>query len=63
MNASAPPQRFDGHAERSAAAPARVDAGERRWVDPPEVDSCHTVWIQLHEDLLATLGIPRGSDG
>ena len=25
-------------------------------------DSCHTVWIQFHEDLLATLGIPRGTD-
>jgi hypothetical protein len=22
----------------------------------------HAVWIQFHEDLLATLGIPRGSD-
>lgn len=55
-------QRFDGYADRYSAALAKVDAGERRWVDAPEVDSCHTVWIQLHEDLLATLGIPRGSD-
>ena len=55
-------QRFDGYADRYTAALAKVDAGERRWVDDPEVDSCHTVWIQLHEDLLATLGIPRGSD-
>jgi hypothetical protein len=23
-------------------------------------DSCHLVWIQLHEDLLATLGLERG---
>lgn len=56
-------QRFDGYADRYSAALAKVDAGERRWVDAPDVDSCHTVWIQLHEDLLATLGIPRGSDG
>jgi hypothetical protein len=56
-------QRFDGYADRYSAALARVDSGERRWVDAPGVDSCHTVWIQLHEDLLATLGIPRGSDG
>lgn len=40
-----------------------LDAGQRRWVDAPELDSCHTVWIQFHEDLLATLGIPRGSEG
>lgn len=55
-------QRFDGYAERYSSALARVDAGQRRWVDAPELDSCHTVWIQFHEDLLATLGIPRGSD-
>jgi hypothetical protein len=60
---SAALQRFDGYAERYAAALARVESGERRWVDAPEVDSCHTVWIQLHEDLLATLGIVRGTDG
>jgi hypothetical protein len=55
-------QRLDGYADRYSTALARVDAGERRWVDAPEVDSCHTVWIQLHEDLLATVGKRRGSD-
>jgi len=55
-------QRFDGYAERYSSALAHVDAGQRRWVDAPDLDSCHTVWIQFHEDLLATLGIPRGSD-
>lgn len=55
-------QRFDGYSARYSSALAKVDAGQRRWVDSPDIDSCHTVWIQLHEDLLATLGIPRGSD-
>ncbi len=55
-------RRFDGYADRYSAALARVNAGQRRWIDDPEVDSCHTVWIQLHEDLLATLGLPRGTD-
>jgi hypothetical protein len=55
-------QRFDGYADRYSSALAKVEAGERRWVDAPDHDSCHTVWIQFHEDLLATLGIPRGSD-
>jgi hypothetical protein len=54
--------RFDGYADRYSTALAKVDSGQRRWVDAPDVDSCHTVWIQLHEDLLASLGIPRGSD-
>ena len=55
-------RRFDGYAARYSAALARIDAGQRRWVDSPEMDSCHTVWIQFHEDLLGTLGLVRGSD-
>jgi len=51
--------RFGGYADRFAAALARVDQGERKWVDEPRIDSCHTVWFELHEDLLATLGLAR----
>lgn len=54
--------RFAGYADRYAAAVARVDAGERSWVDGLGRDSCHTVWFELHEDLLATLGIDRGAE-
>ncbi|MDQ1375434.1 MAG: hypothetical protein QOJ09_2772, partial [Actinomycetota bacterium] len=28
----------------------------------PLIDSYHTVWFELHEDLLSTLGIERGSE-
>jgi hypothetical protein len=28
-------------------------------VDRTDVDSCHRVWFELHEDLVATLGIDR----
>jgi hypothetical protein len=56
-------QRFAGYGDRYSSALTKVDAGQRRWVDAPEIDSCHTVWMQFHEDLLATLGILRGSDG
>jgi hypothetical protein len=55
-------QRFDGYATRFSAALAEVNSARPRWIDAPDIDSCHTVWIQLHEDLLATLGIPRGTD-
>lgn len=55
--------RFDGHTQRHAAALARVRAGQHAWLDAPDRASCQLVWIQFHEDLLATLGIPRGSDG
>lgn len=54
--------RFGGYAERFDAALAKVNSGRREWVDSAELDSLHTVWIQFHEDLIATLGIPRGAD-
>ncbi len=54
--------RFDGYADRYAAALGQVGQGHRAWVDGPDRDSCHILWIQFHEDLLATLGIPRGPD-
>ncbi len=52
--------RFDGYTERYEAAVERVRGGQVRWVDAIEVDSCHLVWMQLHEDLLATLDLLRG---
>ena len=53
--------RFAGYADRFSAALVRVDEGRRTWVDAPKIDSCHTVWFELHEDLLATLGLARGA--
>ena len=55
-------ERFGGYRERYSSALARAMTGQRAWVDGHDRDSCHTVWIQFHEDLLATLGLPRGSD-
>lgn len=54
--------RFDGYADLYSSALRKVQAGQRAWVDAHDRDSLHIVWIQFHEDLLATLGIPRGSD-
>ena len=55
--------RFAGYDERYAAALARAEAGQLAWVDGASVDSCHTVWVQLHEDLLSTLGLDRSTVG
>ncbi|MDF5754393.1 transcriptional regulator [Spongiactinospora sp. TRM90649] len=51
--------RFGGYDTRFGAALARARAGDGAWVDRMHVDSCHRVWFQLHEDLIATLGIDR----
>ncbi|WP_106131304.1 transcriptional regulator [Pseudosporangium ferrugineum] len=52
--------RFGGYADRFGAALARARAGDGQWVAGVGVASCHAVWMELHEDLLSTLGIPRG---
>ena len=52
--------RFTGYDVRLGRALARVERGERSYVDRPRADSVHTVWFELHEDLLATLGRSRG---
>ncbi|MEU7742331.1 transcriptional regulator [Nonomuraea sp. NPDC049158] len=53
--------RFRGYDTRFATALARVRAGEGGWVDRTDVDSCHRVWFELHEDLIATLGLDRNA--
>ena len=55
-------RRFGGYAHRHHHALARVRHGRHAWLDSPDRASCQIVWIQFHEDLLASLGIPRGSD-
>jgi hypothetical protein len=37
-------------------------SGELDWLTKPIMPSYHTVWFELHEDLLATLGIDRASE-
>ncbi|KQR17327.1 hypothetical protein [Cellulomonas sp. Leaf334] len=54
--------RFEGYDTRFAAARRRAHAGDTGWVDRTDVDSCHRVWFELHEDLVATLGIDRSSN-
>ena len=51
--------RFDAYPRRLRAALRRVDEGERDWFTSPRIDSYHTVWMQLHEDLLLALGRSR----
>jgi hypothetical protein len=45
-----------------AHALERTRAGDADWFTKPTIDSYHTVWFELHENLLATLGIERGTE-
>jgi hypothetical protein len=55
-------ERFAGYPARLEHALAEVQAGEVDWFTSPGVDSYHTVWFELHEHLLATLGIERATE-
>lgn len=50
--------RFARYPARLAEALARARAGALEYV-AESTSSYHTVWFQLHEDLLVTLGLPR----
>jgi len=58
--------RFAGLEQRLAIYRTRLDdaydrvlAGEHDYVSAPRIDSYHTVWFELHEDLLRMLGRER----
>jgi hypothetical protein len=54
--------RFGRYEGRLATARQKVLDGDGGWFTQPLIDSYHTVWFELHEDLLATLGIDRSAE-
>lgn len=54
--------RFGSYGPRLAHALERVTSGATEYIDRPLVASYHTVWFELHEDLLATLGLDRAAE-
>lgn len=55
-------ERFGGYGRRLANARTRVAAGDGDWFTRLTIDSYHSVWFELHEHLLASLGIDRASE-
>ena len=55
--------RFGPHQRRLRYALDRVVAGEHDWITKPMFPSYHSCWFELHEDLLATLGRERTTEG
>jgi len=47
---------------RLTAALQRVDAGEHEWLLKPLIDSYHTVWFELHEELISLAGLSREAE-
>lgn len=55
--------RFGAYGPRLGDALGNVRRGETDWFTKPMIPSYHTVWFELHEDLLATLNIDRAKEG
>jgi hypothetical protein len=55
--------RFSVYPRRFTFALEKLLAGELEWFTKPIVESYHTVWFEMHEDLLTSLGIDRASEG
>ena len=54
--------RFAYYNGRFAAARVRVHSGDHDWFTKPVIDSYHTIWFELHENLLATLNLERADE-
>jgi hypothetical protein len=54
--------RLAQYAEKLGAALDRVHAGETFWLTRPLIDSYHTVWFELHEELIIASGLTREAE-
>ncbi|MGV9293722.1 MULTISPECIES: hypothetical protein [Amycolatopsis] len=54
--------RLAPYPHRLAHALAKVRGNERAWLTSPLVDSYHTIWFELHEELLGLTGLARADE-
>jgi hypothetical protein len=51
--------RLRAYLTKLGAALDKVKAGETAWLTRPLIDSYHTVWFELHEELILAVGLTR----
>jgi hypothetical protein len=51
--------RLNAYSAKLAAALDKVKTGEIAWLTRPLIDSYHTVWFELHEELILAVGLTR----
>jgi len=54
--------RLGGYRPRLQSALDKFDDGESSWLASPLMDSYHTVWMHLHQELILMLGLTRADD-
>lgn len=55
-------ERFTSYGARLTSASDRLRAGDGTALDGPSTDSYHAAWYELHENLIATLGLDRSTE-
>jgi hypothetical protein len=56
-------ERFEGYAPRLGDAAAKVAGGDHKLFTGVMCSSYHDIWMELHEDLILSLGIDRAKEG
>jgi hypothetical protein len=51
--------RLNAYSTKLRAALDRVKGGDTAWLTRPLIDSYHTVWFELHEELIGAIGMTR----
>lgn len=51
--------RLGAYLRKLSAALAKIRSGDTSWLTRPTIDSYHTVWFELHEELIAAAGLTR----
>ena len=54
--------RLDRYSVKLESAFGKVKAGDLVWLSRPIIDSYHTVWFELHEELILAAGLTRESE-
>lgn len=54
--------RLSRYSSKLQAALDKVHVGEIVWLSRPIIDSYHTVWFELHEELILAAGLTRESE-
>lgn len=54
--------RLRAYGEKLSAARSRIREGDVDWLTRPIVDSYHTVWFELHEELILAAGLTREAE-
>ncbi|OBA81555.1 hypothetical protein A9W99_02790 [Mycobacterium sp. 1164966.3] len=54
--------RLGFYADKLSDSYEKIRGGDTTWLARPLVDSYHTVWFELHEELIAAAGLTRGGE-